>query len=159
MEKSSECVVCPSSVPETYEDIYNIYGMLNPQFSSGGGDLNDSPMLVLPPGETATCKGLLSIRKFPSYARPRNLTASNFIIFSESVFSYKNSRHGKQAAFFENFRANTSGLYLCHNNNMTNNSLFLDIHVSSTTPKDFYNSRIWFFYDPEGNVSLNSSDY
>jgi prepilin-type N-terminal cleavage/methylation domain-containing protein/prepilin-type processing-associated H-X9-DG protein len=148
----SNIVVCPARSPWKYEDIYNTYAMMAPEFSFTPNAAN-SPMSI--PVGTAWNKWsqLINLKVLRTPVALKKTSPSVFIIISEGIWKAGNSRFPKQACYFQGYNSNANaGVVMAHDSGQSNNSLFVDGHAGKTRKHNLAASGIWYYKSPQGTT-------
>ena len=146
----SNIVVCPARTPWKYEDIYNTYAMMAPEFSFTPTAAN-SPMSVPVGNAWNKWSQLINIKILRTPVALKKTSPSVFIIISEGIWKAGNSRFPKQACYFQGYNSNASaGVTMAHDSYQSNNSLFIDGHAGKTRKNDLAESGIWYYKSPQG---------
>lgn len=150
--KLGNFLVCPARRPFVYNsDIYETYGVLNPDFGRSPESDNPAIWTDYKGSRVAT---LMNAREIPSWMKRRGMSTSvsRFIFMGDTAWSTRSTSYGKrfQSWYFEIQRASGGGLTTVHGGNRRSNVAFIDGHAASVAQDALKESKIDWYLNSNG---------
>ena len=150
----SKAVICPTAPKTEYNDVYSVYGMLSPQFTTDASKsyLNylSAPVTV---GTNTYYNYFMDRKKYPGYQKAYKLPPGKFILMADSMF-IKAGRFPNPCYIMENNRVTTTtgGITMPHDNRFSANSLFFDGHAGRIDLNGMVESRFMYVVMVSGST-------